>query len=199
MAPPILLASSSQSRQRMLRSTGLEFTAQAARLDEDSIRRSMQTECASPRDIADTLADMKARKLSEKTPGSLVIGCDQTLDFKGDCLAKPETPVEARSQLATLRGQTHRLFSAVVIYQDARPQWRHIGEARLTMRDFSDAFLDDYLARNWDDIRHSVGGYLIEAEGIRLFSAVEGDHFTILGLPLLPLLGYLGQRGIIPT
>jgi septum formation protein len=98
-----------------------------------------------------------------------------------------------------LRGKTHRLLSAAVLYHDGRPVWRQVGEARLTMRDLSDSYLDDYLARNWDSIRHAVGCYKLEEEGVRLFSAIEGDHFTILGLPLIPLLSYLGQKGIIPA
>ncbi|MDZ4136834.1 MAG: Maf family protein, partial [Paracoccaceae bacterium] len=135
----------------------------------------------------------------ERTPGALVIGCDQVLDFKGRSWGKPSTIAAAQAQLVALRGQTHHLLSAVVIYHDGKPQWRHIGEARLTMRDFSDDWLAGYLRRNWESLRHSAGGYLLESEGVRLFTSVEGDYFTILGLPLLPLLGYLGERGFIPT
>src|SRR5690606_9182027 len=119
--------------------------------------------------------------------------------MKGKIFAKPETPEDACAQLRALRGQTHRLLSAAVLYENGQPVWRRVGQARLTMRDFSDGYLDDYLARNWDSIRHAVGCYKLEEEGIRLFSSVEGDHFTILGLPLLPLLSYLGARGLIPA
>ncbi|QYK41936.1 MAG: Maf family protein [Paracoccaceae bacterium] len=199
MPPPIVLASSSETRLRLLRAAGLPVTAQAARLDEDMIRAALEAEDATPRDIADTLAEMKARRIAERTPGAIVIGCDQVLDFRGRAWGKSSTADAARAQLAALRGQTHRLLSAVVLYHDGRPQWRHVGEARLTMRQFSDEWLDGYLSRNWADLRHSAGGYLLEAEGVRLFSAVEGDYFTVLGLPLLPLLGYLGERGFIPT
>ena len=112
---------------------------------------------------------------------------------------KPETPAEARTQLIEFRGQTHQLISALVLYDAGQPIWRHISEAKLTMRDLSDSYLDDYLARNWHALRQTVGGYKLEEEGVQLFSAIEGDYFTILGLPLLPLLGYLGTRGFIPT
>lgn len=195
----ILLASASEIRLALLRAANVPATAQPARIDEDSIRAALGAEGAPPRDLADTLAEMKARKIAEKNPGALVLGCDQVLEMKGRIFAKPETREEARAQLHELRGQTHRLLSAAVLYENGQPVWRHVGQARLTMRDFSDSYLDDYLARNWDSIRHAVGCYKLEEEGIRLFSAVEGDHFTILGLPLLPLLSYLGARGLIPA
>ncbi len=111
--------------------------------------------------------------------------------------AKPETPDQARAQLRQLRGQSHKLLSAIVAYENAEPVWRHVAEARLTMHAISDSYLDDYVTRTWDSIRHSVGCYKIEEEGVRLFSAISGDHFTILGLPLLPLLAWAGTRGMI--
>ncbi len=199
MKIPLLLASTSSTRLDLLRNAGVEVTAHAPRVDEASIRRALESEGASPRDIADTLAEMKARKIAERNPDALVLGCDQVLEFDRRAYGKPETPIEARAQLMAMRGKTHRLLSAVVLYHRAEPIWRHIGRADLTMRDFSEAWLDDYLARNWETLRHSAGSYRLEEEGIRLFSAVEGDYFTILGLPLLPLLAYLGQRGFIST
>ena len=195
----ILLASASEIRLALLRAANVPATAQPARIDEEAIRAALEAEGASPRDLADTLAEMKARKIAEKQPAALVLGCDQVLEMKGKIFAKPETPEDACAQLRALRGQTHRLLSAAVLYENGQPVWRRVGQARLTMRDFSDGYLDDYLARNWDSIRHAVGCYKLEEEGIRLFSAVEGDHFTILGLPLLPLLSYLGARGLIPA
>ena len=193
----LILASSSPTRLALLRAAGIEAEPVPARVDEEAVRRALEAEGATPRDVADTLAEMKARKVAEKRPEALVLGCDQVLEAGGRVFAKPETPEEARAQLTGLRGKTHKLMSAAVLYQDAKPVWRHVGEARLTMRGFSDAYLDAYLARNWDSIRHSVGGYKLEEEGVRLFERIEGDHFTILGLPLMPLLAYLGTRGII--
>jgi len=193
----IILASTSAIRLQVLRSAGLTVEPVAARVDEATIRDALVAEAAHPRDIADTLAEMKARKVAERRPGDLVLGCDQILALDGRIFAKPASQTEAREQLVHLRGKTHRLHSAIVAYENAEPVWRHVAEARLTMHEFSDAYLDAYLARNWDSVRHSVGGYKIEEEGVRLFSAIAGDHFTILGLPLLPLLAWLGTRGII--
>lgn len=195
MSQPILLASGSEIRQTLLRNAGVPFTVTPARIDEDAIKRALEAEGALPRDIADALAEGKARKVSSKNPGALVLGFDQVLDHDRQILSKPRSVEEAREQLTRLRGQTHSLLSAAVIYEDGEPLWRHIGIARLTMRDFSDAYLDDYLARNWDSIRHSVGGYKLEEEGVRLFSRIQGDYFTILGLPLVELLSYLTIRG----
>jgi septum formation protein len=199
MAPPIILASSSETRLRLLRAAGIPVTATPARIDEESVRAALEGEEATPRDIADTLAEMKAQRVAHRNPDAVVLGCDQVLDFNGRAWGKPATPEAARAQLQALRGNTHRLLSAVVLYHQGQPQWRHVGQVRLTMRDFSDDWLDGYIARNRQSLRHSAGGYLLEEEGVRLFSAVEGDYFTVLGLPLLPLLGYLGQRGFIAT
>ncbi|MBN2631203.1 MAG: Maf-like protein [Rhodobacteraceae bacterium] len=195
----LILASASQIRIRLLQAAGVPVMSIPARVDEDSIRRALQAEAAPPSDIADTLAEMKARKVAENRPDDLVLGCDQVLAFKGEVWAKPESPADALGQLHRLRGQTHILLSAAVLYHQARPIWRHIGEARLTMRPLSDAYLSDHVDRNWSSICHSLGGYKLEEEGVRLFSAIGGDYFTVLGLPLLPLLGYLGDRGSIPT
>ena len=195
----LILASASETRAALLRAAGVAVTTHPARVDEDQARRALEAEEASPRDMADALAEMKARKVAERFPEGLVLGCDQILDYKGEVFAKPETPDQARDHLTRLRGKTHKLLSAAVLYEQGRPVWRAITDAHLTMRPFSDAYLEEYLARNWDTIRHSVGGYRLEEEGVRLFSHISGDHFTILGLPLIPLLSYLGQRGIIPA
>lgn len=199
MVKPLILASSSETRLRLLQAAGLEVTQQSPRLDEAALRAALQAEAAAPRDIADALAEMKARKIADRAPGALVLGCDQVLDFHHKVWGKPNTPAEALAQLTAFRGQTHKLLSAIVLYDAGKPIWRHLGEVRLTLRMMSDDWLAAYVARNWDSIRHSVGGYKLEEEGIRLFSDIEGDYFTILGLPLLPLLGYLGERGFIST
>jgi len=194
---PLILASTSPTRLQMLRAAGLDPTPIAPRVDEAAIRDALTAEGAHPGDIADTLAEMKARKVADKHPTDLILGCDQVLALDRETFAKPESPDDARAQLRQLRGKTHKLLSALVVYENAEPVWRFVGEARLTMHDISDTYLDDYLARNWDSIRHSVGCYKVEEEGVRLFSAITGDHFTILGLPLLPLLAWLGNRGMI--
>ncbi len=199
MPDRIILASTSQIRSKLLDGAGVSHDVVASRTDEDSVKKALEAEGAPPRDIADTLAEMKARKIAEKGQGGLVIGCDQVLSLKGRVLSKPKTIEDARGQLNALRGETHQLLSAAVIYEDLKPVWRHVGVARLSMRDFSDDYCDDYLARNWDSIRWSVGGYKIEEEGIRLFRMVQGDTFTIQGLPLLELLSYLTLRGTLPT
>ncbi len=199
MSEPIILASSSDIRAQLLRNAGVSCDIIKPRIDEDSVKHALEAEDAPPRDIADTLAEMKARKVAEKGAGPLVLGCDQVLSFKGAVMSKPESKDEAREQLAALRSETHQLLSAAVIYEDLKPVWRHVGVARLTMRDFSDEYLDAYLDRNWNSIKWSVGGYKIEEEGIRLFRMVQGDTFTIQGLPLLELLSYLTLRGTLPT
>lgn len=196
---PILLASSSAVRASLLRNAAITIQTHAPRIDEDSIRAALEADRAPPRDIADALAEMKARKVSDRQPDALVIGCDQVLDLDGQVLRKPGSSAEARAQIVALRGRTHRLLSAVVVCRAGRPLWRHVGTARLTMRDVSDQYLDAYITRNWPDIGDSVGAYKLEAEGVRLFSRIEGDYFTILGLPLIELLTWLSIRGDIAS
>lgn len=193
----ILLASGSEIRARLLRDAAVPIRVAPVRIDEQAIRDTMLAEAASPRDIADTLAEMKARKGSDKFPDALVIGSDQVLDFEGRLLSKPHDLDAARAQLRALRGRRHALLSAAVLYESGRPVWRHVGVVRLVMRDFSDAYLEEYLARNWPGIGAAVGAYKLEEEGVRLFSRIEGDYFNVLGLPLIELLAYLGQRGAI--
>lgn len=191
MTVSLVLASGSSIRRDLLVNAGLEIDVRPVRVDEISIRDAMKAEGAPPRDIADALAEQKARRGSQKSPGALVLGCDQVLDLDGDILGKPETPQDARAQLDRLNGTKHRLLSAAVLYRDGQPLWRHVGVARLTMRQVSADYLEDYVVRNWQSIRHSVGGYKLEEEGVRLFQRIDGDYFTILGLPLLELLGHL--------
>ncbi|AUJ65293.1 septum formation protein Maf [Aestuarium zhoushanense] len=199
MADPIILASSSEIRATLLRNAGVPFTTEKPRVDEEMIRASLEAEEASPRDIADFLAEAKARKVSLKANGALVVGCDQVLDFDGSVMSKPADPSECLAQLTALRGKTHRLLSAAVIYKDGEPLWRHVGVVRLTMREFSDDYLCDYVDRNWESVRWSVGGYKLEEEGVRLMSRIEGDYFNVLGLPMIELLNYLTVRGALPA
>lgn len=194
---PLLLASASTIRAEMLQNAGIAIEIQPGRVDEEAIRAALEAEGATPRDQADALAEMKARKVSERNPGRMVLGCDQVLELKGEVFSKAESPDAARAQLRALSGKTHRLLSAAVVYRDGQPLWRHVGEARLTMHALSEAYLEDYVLRNWESIRHSVGCYQIEKEGIRLMTRIEGDQFTIMGLPMLPLLTWLRLRGDI--
>lgn len=196
---PLLLASQSAIRLTLLQNAGIAVQAHPARVDEHALRAALQAESASPRDIADALAEAKALKLAQRHPQALVLGCDQILALGPRLFSKPQSRAEAREHLRDLSGQTHQLLSAAVLYHEGQPIWRHVGVARLTMRAFSDSYLDEYLDRTWPTIQHSVGGYQLEAEGIRLFSAIEGDYFTILGIPLLPLLSYLSLRGFISS
>lgn len=193
----IILASASNIRKALLTKAGVPFTALPPRIDEDAIKAALLAEDATPRDVADALAEFKARKIGEKHPGATVVGSDQVLEFQGGILSKPTTKDEAAEQLRMLRGKQHKLLSAVVVYSGTEPVWRYVGQVRLLMRDISDDYLAAYLDRNWPGIGDSVGGYKLEEEGARLFSRVEGDYFTVLGLPLLELIGFLTQKGEI--
>lgn len=199
MTPVLTLASGSKIRSDMLSRARIDHQIEPARVDEAALRESLEAEGASPRDLADALAEMKARKVAGRGAAGLVLGCDQVLAFGDEVFSKPESRDEAAGQIRRLRGGRHQLLSAAVLYEDGEPVWRHVGTARLYMRDVSEAFLEDYLARNWPDVGESVGGYKLEAEGVQLFSRIEGDHFTILGLPLLPLIDYLVLKGVLPS
>ncbi|MEH6833485.1 MULTISPECIES: Maf family protein [Falsihalocynthiibacter] len=199
MPSPLILASGSQIRAEMLTNACVEFTAQKPRVDEEAIKAALVAEKAAPRDIADALAEYKARKVSQKNPDALTLGCDQVLDFKGAIFNKPTTKDEAIAQLRAMSGQKHQLLSAAVIYLDGKPLWRHVGVVRLQMRTLSDTYIESYVERNWEEIRHCVGGYQLEKEGVRLFTRIEGDYFTVLGLPLLEVLSFLTLRGDLPS
>lgn len=183
----------------MLRAAGVAVEPMVAYVDEDSIKQGLSSEGAKARDIADALAEAKALKISRKYPTDLVLGCDTVVvTANGILLDKPESPDDAKAHLSMLSGTTHRLISAAVIAETGAPVWRIVDSAQLTIRTLSPAYIDDYVARYWEHIRHSVGCYRIEAEGAQLFSNISGSQFTIIGMPLLPILDYLRNRGILP-
>ena len=196
----LILASTSTTRMAMLDAAGVPFEALPPRIDEDSLKAGLVQQGISPRDLADALAEAKAVALSRREPEALILGCDQVaVTADGALLDKPGSRNGLRLQLEQLRGTTHKQLSAAVIAEGGRTVWRHVDEARLTMRNFSEAFLDRYLDAEEEASAGCVGGYRIEAMGVQLFTRIEGGHFTILGLPLLPLLDYLRIRAVIPS
>ena len=196
----LLLASQSSGRAAMLRAAGLEFETTAAHVDEEALTAALRAEGQGARNIADALAEAKAIKISSRLPGVVVIGADSTLALDdGTMLTKPESPDEAADHLRRMAGARHRLFSAAVAARDGAVIWRAVGEARLWMRGLSDGFIADYVARHWDSIRWTVGCYEIEGAGVQLFERVEGDPWTIVGMPMLPLLAWLRVNGLAPA
>lgn len=194
----VVLASKSAARRAVLEGAGVPFETAVAGVDEDAVKTSLLAEGATPRDVADALAELKAIRISRARP-DFVVGADQTLEFEGKLYDKANTLEEARERLKALRGKPHKLHSAVVVAKDGAPIWREVVTAKLTMRDFSDAFLDDYLALEGDEALGSVGCYRLEGPGAQLFAKIEGDYFAILGLPLLGLLDFLRQHRVLPS
>ena len=193
----ITLASTSASRAALLRAAGVAFEAVAPGVDEEAVKAGLLAEGTRPREVADALAELKALRVSGKRPG-LVVGSDTTLEFEGALFDKAPTPQVARARFLQWRGKTHALHSAVVVAEGGRPVWREVKTAKLTIRDFGDAFLDSYMAQAGKALITSVGGYWFEGLGVQLFSRVEGDSFTIQGLPLFGLLEFLRERGELP-
>jgi septum formation protein len=196
---PLVLASSSAARAAMLQRAGLEVERLPASLDEEEIKAAFRQDGADPATCATALAEAKAERVSQRRTGALVIGGDQILVCNGVWFDKPPDRDHARAQLQALRGRTHELVTAVCVTQNGSVVWHHVDQPSLTMRSFSDAFLDDYLARAGDAVLSSVGAYQLEGLGAQLFSRVEGDFFSVLGLPLLPLLDFLRGNGAIPS
>lgn len=195
-APKLVLASGSRTRAAMLEQAGVSAVLDKPLVDEDEVKAAGRAEGVSADIVAETLAELKAQRITRRHPGALVVGADQMLECEGRWFDKPADRGAARAQLLDLRGKTHRLVSCAVVVRDGERMWHQIDSARLTMRNFSDSFLDDYLDRVGDDVLHSVGAYQLEGLGAQLFHRVEGDFFTILGLPLLPLLGFLRVHGV---
>ena len=200
--PVLILASSSATRRALLERAGIAFEALPAAVDEAALKEACQTEAIPPEDAAIILAEAKAERVARRVPDALVIGCDQLLvcrmeDGTDRWFDKPANMVAARGQLQALRGKTHRLVTATVAWRKGARIWQDITSPRVTMRAFSDAFLDSYLAAEGEALLASVGGYRVEALGIHLFSRIEGEHSAILGLPLVPLLGFLRGHGVV--
>lgn len=193
----LILASGSAARQRILRGAGVVFEVAKASIDEHQLLESMRAEKVSARDCADLLAELKAQKVSRVHVDDWIIGADQTLSFEQEIFEQPGTAEKARAQLMKLRGKIHTLNSAVCVARQGSVVWRHVGQARLAMRAFSDEFLDRYLVEAGVDILSSVGAYHVEGPGLQLFSKIDGDLFTIQGMPMLPLLDYLRTQGLI--
>ena len=196
MGSPLILASGSTVRQTLLNNAGLEFVAVPASVDERAIEERMPAANRDPVAIARHLAIAKATAVSRLNPGDMVVGCDQTMSLGPRIFHKATSIDEAKETLRSLRGQAHFLNSAVCLVQDGMVLWSDVSRACMQVRDFSDAFLAGYLERNGPAILSSVGCYQLEGEGVHLFDAIAGDYFTILGLPLLPLLAALRQHGI---
>ncbi|MDP2125168.1 MAG: Maf family nucleotide pyrophosphatase [Parvibaculum sp.] len=195
---PLILASASAVRARLLKDAGLEFDVEDSRLDEEAVKRGfagrdMSTDTDA---LALKLAEEKARAVSRANPAALVIGADQILSCDGKRYDKPKSMAEARTNLQAMRGRPHILHSGVALVANDVIVWGHAAQAHLTMRGFTDAFLDDYLARVGEQAMKSVGCYQLEGPGVQLFQHIDGDYFTILGLPLLPLLAELRKHGV---
>lgn len=197
MSAPIILASGSPVRARLLVQAGVPHEVVVPRVDESALRDSLLADGAPHRSIADALAEMKALRIAEKRPGPLVLGADQVLTCEGELFAKPADRDAARAQLAALRGRSHQLITAVVAAEDGRAVWRHVETVTLHMRPVTDAYLDAYLDIAWPDVAGCVGCYKLEAQGIRLFTRIDGDFMSALGLPLLSVLSYLVTRGMV--
>jgi septum formation protein len=196
----LVLASQSASRRAMLDAAGVPHEAVAAQVDEAAAKASLLADGISPRALADALAELKALKVSSLAPGALVLGGDSLVALDdGTLLDKPVSRDQAGEHLRRMSGRTHDLYSAAVIAEGGRAVWRHVDRARLHVRPLSEAFIESYLDREWPAIAGCVGCFRIEGPGVQLFSRTEGSHFTILGMPLLPILGYLRERAVLTS
>lgn len=187
----IILASASPYRAQILNDAGIEFDAQASTIDERAAETPLIESGQDASDIASVLAEAKAMDVAARNPGAVVIGGDQTMSLDGELLHKPATMEEARYRLLAMSGKTHQLHSALALVRDGQTLWRHLDTANMHVRELSPGFIGRYLAQLGDIALSSVGGYQVEGIGIQLFDNIDGDHFTVIGLPLLPLLHQL--------
>jgi septum formation protein len=196
----LILASQSASRRAMLDAAGVRYDAIPAHVDEDAVKEALRAENAAPRALADALAELKAVKVSQGCPRALVLGSDSLVAFEdGATLDKPECREQAADHLRRMSGKRHDLVSAAVIAENGRPVWRVVDRAKMFVRPLSDAFIEQYLDMEWPAISGCVGCYRIEGPGVQLFSRIEGSQFTVLGMPLLPVLDYLRTRGVLTS
>lgn len=196
---PIILASGSTSRRRMLEAAGIEVHAEAPRVDEEEIKHSGKAAGMKPPEVAEALADLKASKIAHKYTAGYVLGGDQMLECDGHWFDKPVDRADAFNHLRRLSARTHTLYSAAVLFHNGVRVWHHIDHATLTMRSLSDAFIERYLDAAGDAVLSCAGAYQVEGLGAQLFTKVKGDHFTIQGLPLLQVLDFLRTRRVIPV
>lgn len=194
---PVVLASASPARAALLSGAGVSFIIDKAAIDEAAVKKSLRADDAPAALVAETLAELKAKRVSSRHPGALVIGADQILECGGEWFDKPADMDHGRAHLRALRGKAHALISAVCVVRDGQRIWHGIDSARLVMRSFSDEFLDSYLTEAGSSVLDSVGAYRLEDRGAQLFARIDGDYFTILGLPLLELLEYLRNQGVL--
>jgi septum formation protein len=193
----LILASASAVRARLLHEAGVPFEVRPARIDERKAKASLLAAKLDADAIATALAELKAVQVSSANPQALVVGCDQILVFDGGLVDKSRDLAEARALLRELRGKEHSLVTGCVLVKGGATVWRRLERCRLWMRFFSDAFLEEYLQGEGDNVLGSVGCYHLEGRGIQLFERVEGDYFSVLGLPLIPLLAALREQGIV--
>ena len=196
MSQRIILASGSQSRRAVLTAAGIEADTIKPNVDEDAAKASFRASDMKVRDQAMQLAELKSVKISMREPG-LVIGCDQMLSLDGEAFDKPVDLADARNHLVKLSGKAHTLETAIVISEEGKPVWRYLARPKLTVRPLSDAFIDTYVEAIGEPLLSTVGAYQLEGLGAQLFTRIDGDYFSILGLPLLPLLDYLRTRGVL--
>lgn len=195
----LVLASGSRIRAELMKNAGLSFETDPSDVDERAVEQPLLEAKFPPEDLASVLAEAKANDVSSRRPTDLVVGADQILAFEGERRTKPEDMEAARRQLLTFSGKTHELHSSVVISRGGEAIWRNVSTARLTMRDLSPAYVGHYLANAGDSVLSSVGAYQLEGLGVQLFEKIDGDYFTILGLPMLPLLAELRTLGVVET